>query len=137
FDALGQNPLFEFGFGLSYTTFSYDALELHADGLAGSIDVSFTLTNTGERAGAEVSQVYLTFPDTAAEPPRVLRGFERTVLAPGEHQRVHIELPARAFGCWDPVAHARFVPSGTYFVSVGGSSRALPLVTPLEVVGLM
>jgi beta-glucosidase len=135
-DALGVEPLFEFGFGLSYTSFSYDALELASDDSDGSVDVSFSLANTGERAGAEVSQVYLTFPSSAGEPPRVLRGFTRTELDAGESRRVHIALPARAFACWDSVAHARYAPSGNYVVSVGSSSRELPLVASLEVIGL-
>jgi beta-glucosidase len=136
FDALGRDPLFEFGFGLSYTTFAYSELALDPNDADGSVDVSFTLANTGARDGAEVSQLYLTFPDSAGEPPRVLRGFERTELAPGASNRVHITLPARAFGCWDPAKHRRFAPSGDYTVSIGGSSRALPLVGSLTVNGL-
>ncbi len=135
-DSSGLEPLFEFGFGLSYTTFSYSTLKLGPGSDDGSVDVSFILTNTGERTGADVSQVYLSFPEAAGEPPRVLRGFERTELAPGESRMVHIELPARAFSCWDPVGHARYAPSGTYTVSVGSSSRQLPLVASFNVIGL-
>jgi beta-glucosidase len=136
FDALGVDPLFEFGFGLSYTTFAYDGLELQPNAAAGSVDVSFDLTNTGDRAGAEISELYLSFPNSAEEPPRVLRGFERSELQAGETERVHVELPARAFACWDPVRHAPFVPSGTYTLSVGSSSRRLPLTASLDIVGL-
>lgn len=136
FDATATDPLFEFGFGLSYTAFAYDALELRAGATAGAVDVSFLVTNTGARAGTETSQVYLSFPASAAEPPRVLRGFERVTLDPGASERVHIELPARAFACWDPNAHARYAPTGTYTLSVGGSSRALRLTATLEVTGL-
>jgi beta-glucosidase len=136
FDASGLEPAFEFGFGLSYTTFSYDRLELSAGSSEGSLDVGFTLTNTGARTGTEVSQVDLSFPADASEPPRVLRGFERTELAPGESRHVHIELPARAFACWDPAAHGRYAPGGSYTVSVGGSSRQLPLAAAFDVVGL-
>jgi beta-glucosidase len=134
-DSQNIDPLFEFGFGLSYTTFSYGALELRYGETHGSVDVSFELTNTGERAGSEVAQLYLGFPGAAGEPPRVLRGFERVTLEPGAARRVHVELPARAFSCWSSTAHARYAPSGTYTLSVGSSSRALPLTASFEVMG--
>jgi len=136
FDANDLDPLFEFGFGLSYTTFAYDKLELTAGTEPGAVDVAFELQNTGEIAGTEVAQVYLTFPAAAGEPPRVLRGFERVTLAAGAKRTVHVELPARAFGCWNPTAHARFAPSGAYTIAVGSSSRKLPLHASLDVVGL-
>jgi beta-glucosidase len=135
-DAQGLEPRFEFGFGLSYTTFAYDALELREGAAPGSVDVSFELTNTGTRSGSEVAQLYLSYPAEAGEPPRVLRGFERVELEPGERRRVHLALPARAFACWSATSHARYVPSGTYGVSVGSSSRRLPLAASFEVVGL-
>jgi beta-glucosidase len=136
FDATATAPLFEFGFGLSYTAFGYGGLELHAGATPGAVDVSFLLTNTGTRAGTETTQAYLSFPPSAGEPPRVLRGFERVTLDAGASKRVHVELPARAFGCWNPTAHARYAPSGTYTLSVGSSSRELPLTATLEVTGL-
>jgi beta-glucosidase len=98
--------------------------------------VSFELKNSGSRSGSEVAQLYLTFPATAFEPPRVLRGFERVTLAPGATQSVTFELLPRAFGCWSATAHARYVPSGTYEIWVGSSSRVLPLHASLEVVGM-
>ncbi len=135
-DAQNLEPRFEFGYGLSYTTFAYDALELRYGATPGSVDVSFELTNTGTVPGSEVAQLYLSFPAVAGEPPRLLRGFERVELEPGEARRVHIELPVRAFACWSATAHARYAPSGTYTVSVGSSSRRLPLTASFEVVGL-
>ena len=136
FDANQLEPLFEFGFGLSYTTFAYDKLELTAGSEPGSVSVAFELENTGDVAGTEVAQLYLTFPEAAGEPPRVLRGFERVTLDAGRKRTVHIELPARAFGCWNPTAHARYAPSGAYTISVGASSRKLPLEATLDVIGL-
>lgn len=136
FDATGVEPLFEFGFGLSYTAFHYGAVELRAGSTPGALDVSFVLTNTGDRAGTETAEVYLGFPPDAGEPPHVLRGFERVTLDAGASTLVHVELPARAFTCWNPVAHARYAPSGTYTVSVGGSSRKLPRTLTLDVTGL-
>jgi len=136
FDQNDIEPLFEFGFGLSYTTFGYGALELYAGSEPGSVDVAFELTNTGPVSGTEVAQLYLTFPAAAGEPPRILRGFERVTLAAGATKTVHIVLPPRAFGCWNPTTHARFAPSGEYVVAVGSSSRTLPLEAPLTVIGL-
>jgi beta-glucosidase len=135
-DALGVDPLFEFGFGLSYTTFAYSNLELAPGTDAGSLSASFDLENTGGVGGTEVSELYLTFPASAGEPPRVLRGFERVTLDPGERQRVTLELPVRAFTCWNPTAHARFAPSGDYELWIGSSSRTLPLHTTFTVTGL-
>jgi beta-glucosidase len=134
-DAQGIAPLFAFGHGLSYTTFAYSNLGLRAAAAPGSIEVAFTLRNTGSRAGTEVAQLYLGFPDAAGEPPRLLRGFERVSLAPGDSSRVTITLGPQALSCWNPTAHARYVPSGTYTVAVGGSSRDLPLQTSVQVLG--
>jgi beta-glucosidase len=134
-DAHGIAPLFPFGHGLSYTTFVYSDLTLRASAAPGSIEVGFTLRNSGARAGTEVAQLYLGFPEAAGEPPRLLRGFERVALAVGESRKVTLTLGPRDLSCWNPRVHARFVPSGTYTVAVGGSSRDLPLQTSVLVVG--
>ncbi|HTQ02331.1 MAG TPA: glycoside hydrolase family 3 C-terminal domain-containing protein [Polyangiaceae bacterium] len=135
-DAAAIDPLFPFGFGLSYTRFHYGDLALHAGTTPGAVDVSFTLANTGALAGTETAEVYLGFPPAAGEPPRVLRGFERVAVDAGASREVHVELPPRAFTCWNPTAHARYAPSGTYTVSVGGSSRDLVHTVTLDVTGL-
>ncbi|HYQ01135.1 MAG TPA: glycoside hydrolase family 3 C-terminal domain-containing protein [Polyangiaceae bacterium] len=134
-DAANIAPLFPFGYGLSYTTFDYTGLELYPGNSAGSVAAQFKLTNSGARAGAEVAQLYLSYPADSGEPPRVLRGFERVVLAPGESKTVRIELDARALSTWDAGQHARHVSSGTYHVAVGSSSRDLPLEATLQVHG--
>jgi beta-glucosidase len=103
--------------------------------VAGSVLASFDVTNTGDRAGSEVAELYLSYPPGAGEPPRVLRGFERLTLAAGETRSVGIELAPRAFSCWSAASHSRYVPSGSYQIAVGGSSRSLPLNSPLEVIG--
>jgi len=134
-DAANVAPLFPFGFGLSYTTFSYAELKLHPHNSQGSVTAEFKLTNTGARAGAEVAQLYLSYPAGSGEPPRVLRGFERIALAPSESRTVNIELDARALSSWDSAHRSRQVLSGTYRIAVGGSSRDLPLEAALEVIG--
>ncbi|WP_254896928.1 glycoside hydrolase family 3 C-terminal domain-containing protein [Amycolatopsis sp. Hca4] len=125
FDAQGREPLFPFGHGLSYTTFAYSDLSVRTTGDGAT--ATFTVRNTGHRAGAEVAQLYLGFPAAAGEPPRQLKGFERVSLAPGQARRVTIRLDARAFSVWDTATHAWRPARGTFTVSVGGSSRSLPL----------
>ncbi|HWZ89286.1 MAG TPA: glycoside hydrolase family 3 C-terminal domain-containing protein, partial [Polyangiaceae bacterium] len=133
-DTAGKAALFPFGYGLSYTTFGYSALRLGPGSVAGSVLASFDVTNTGDRAGTEVAELYLSFPPGAGEPPRVLRGFERLTLEAGETQTAAIELTPRAFSCWSAASHSRYVPSGTYQISVGGSSGSLTLRRALEVI---
>jgi beta-glucosidase len=134
-DSAGKPPLFSFGFGLSYTTFGYSALALRAGSEPGSVSATFDLTNTGTRAGSEIAQLYLGFPASAGEPPHVLRGFERVTLQPGETRTVELALSPRAFSCWSATEHARYVPSGTYRVTVGGSARDAALHAELEITG--
>nr|WP_245805391.1 fibronectin type III-like domain-contianing protein [Amycolatopsis australiensis] len=130
FDAQGRAPLFPFGYGLSYTTFAFSDLSVRSTGDGAT--ASFTVRNTGHRAGAEVAQLYLGFPAGAGEPPRQLKGFSRVSLGPGESRRVTIRLDERDFSVWDTTSHAwRPVPGG-FTVQVGDSSRSLPLQAPLE-----
>ena len=108
---------FPFGHGLSYTTFEYGAVEADAD------EVSVTLTNTGDRAGAEVVQVYVAA--RAGEMPRPrqeLRGFRKVRLLPGESQRVVVPLGDRAFSYWDAECGSWQTEPGEYEVRVGSSS---------------
>ena len=86
FDAEGKEPLFAFGHGLSYTTFAYSGLK------AGINSVSFTVRNTGKRAGAEIAQVYAGLPAAANEPPKRLVAWEKVQLAPGEAKTVTVKL---------------------------------------------
>jgi beta-glucosidase len=126
YDSTHTTPLFPFGFGLSYTSFSYDTLRLlrRPDG---GVDLSFTLTNTGSRPGVEVAQVYVDDPRVAGEPPKQLFGFRRVFLQPGASTRVRITLGWRAFAQWDIRKQDWVVTPGLYRVLVGDSSRDLPL----------
>ena len=129
FDAQGRTPLFPFGYGLSYTTFAFSGLSVHNTGHGAT--ATFTVRNTGKRAGAEVAQLYLGFPAAAGEPPRQLKGFSRVELAPGQARRVTIELAARDFSVWDTGSHAWQPVRGGFTVQVGDSSRSLPLQASL------
>lgn len=95
-------PLFEFGFGLSYTTFSYSSLNI--DTLGTSQVITFTLSNTGSYAGTEIAQLYLAYPADVGEPPMVLRGFEEVELDVGASSRVSIVLNEREMRYVDGMA---------------------------------
>jgi beta-glucosidase len=114
-------PLYPFGYGLSYTKFSYSKLSVSAGAVeAGQpVAVEVTVTNTGTRAGDEVAQLYLEFPAVAGAPLRALRGFERVHLEPGASQRVRFELKPRDLGMVTEVG-TPIVAEGKYTVSVGG-----------------
>lgn len=204
FDANGVTPRYEFGYGLSYTSFSYSGLRVnHAksrrdDTLTNAIpsasssaatgippvvssassvpsaissipfstgssassapsatstyslppassspletnpggaaklwenvvSVSFSVKNTGKYDGHEVSQLYLGFPKGSGEPPRILRGFERTFLRRGQSQTVTLQLRQRDISIWDVLQQKWVVPKGTFKVEVGSSSRKIHL----------
>ncbi len=123
-------PLFPFGYGLSYTTFGYSNLSVTTGGQSApyAATVGLDVTNTGQRAGAEVAQLYLGIPATnVPEPPRQLKGFQKVLLQPGQTQHVTFTLNARDLSYWDARADDWVVQHGTYQVMVGGSSRDLPL----------
>ena len=125
----GKHPLFPFGFGLSYTTFSFSKLSVPATAASGSqIAVSFDVTNTGKTAGAEVAQLYVSDPSAKAKrPDRELKGFEKVRLAPGETKHVTLNLDVRAFSYWDDAAHKWTVDPGKFIILVGDSSENTPL----------
>jgi beta-glucosidase len=114
-------PLWPFGYGLSYTTFKYSGLSLAKAPIdAGEpLDVAVTVTNTGKLPGDEVVQLYLKFPDTAGAPLRALRGFQRVHLAPGASQKVEFHLQRRDLSMVTDVGDI-IVAQGKYTLSVGG-----------------
>ena len=124
YDRNNLEPLFPFGFGLSYTTFGYANLSVGARDASGNVAVSFDVTNTGGRAGAEVAEVYVGQPANTGEPPKSLAGFERVVLNPGQTQHVALTLEDRAFRYWNG---GWALATGSNQILVGGSSRSLPL----------
>ncbi len=135
-DREGLDPQFEFGFGLSYTTFAIDELQADRSSAAAEDIVRFSVdvTNTGSVAGAEVVQLYVTYPGSVVARANLeLKGFQKVMLEPGETQTVEIELPVNSLAYYD-VAESAWVLEGlTHEVHVGTSSRDLPLSTTLTV----
>ena len=130
FDEEKIEPLYPFGYGLSYTTFALSGAKVEAAG-DGGVDVSVTVKNTGAVRGDEVPQVYLEAP--AERPagvqfaPRTLVAFERVSLNAGEERRVTMHVPLRGFQYWSVEKKAWVKPEGVRTLVVGTSSRALPL----------
>lgn len=119
-------PLFEFGFGLSYTTFAYSNLEVRRDDNRRLL-VSFTITNTGKVPGADVPQVYLAVPDPE-EPPKRLVSWEKVFLKPGQTQKVAIQITPRMQSIWDTstsIHQWRYVPNGKVYVGASSSDIRL------------
>lgn len=124
YDAEKKAALFPFGFGLSYTSYAYSGLTAKSgDGIA----VSFTVKNTGKRAGTEIAQVYTGFPDAAGEPPKRLIGWTRVDLAPGEQKHVTVQVDRDRLTVYDEASDSWKLVPGSYNVQVGGSSQDLPL----------
>ncbi|KDR81909.1 hypothetical protein GALMADRAFT_60230 [Galerina marginata CBS 339.88] len=124
-DANNIIPRFEFGFGLSYTTFGYSSLSISPS--SSGYTVSFTVTNTGSLAGTEKPQLYLGFPAAAGEPKKVLRGFEEVDLQVGQIQSVSISLSTRDLSIWDTPSQSYVRPPGTFAIFVGASIRDIRL----------
>ena len=136
YDAAGTTPLFPFGHGLGYTSWSYESLSADCAGLAAGADVSLEVTvrNTGLRPGREVVQAYVAGPDQGHDqrhgrPVRVLGAFGSASAAPGESVRLTLTLPARVFASYDEQAGSWVQPSGQFIIGVGRSSRDLRLST--------
>ncbi|KAH8893338.1 beta-glucosidase [Thozetella sp. PMI_491] len=155
FDAANIEPRYEFGFGLSYTTFNYSGLAVTkqpnasiAQFPSGPVEMggqkdlwdvvvsaSATVGNSGSVDGAEVAQLYVTLPGggSGSTPIRQLRGFEKPFLKAGESQTISFNLTRRDLSVWDVAAQKWSLQSGDYTLSVGSSSRKLPLVQTLKI----
>ncbi len=136
YDAKNITPLFPFGYGLSYTSFSFSNLQVGALGSGGST-VTATVTNTGGRAGAEVAQLYVGDPASTGEPVHQLRGIQRVDLQPGQSQTVQFTVTAHDLAHWADSAGGWTTTAGTYQILVGDSSRNLPLSGSLNVATTM
>ncbi len=129
YDAEKKPVLFPFGYGLSYTTYSYSDLKVEP---GDPTKVSFTVKNTGSRPGAEIAQVYAALPANADEPPKRLVGWSKVQLNPGESKQVSITVVPKYLSVFDDTAHAWKLLPGSYTFMVGGSSQELPLVQKVE-----
>jgi beta-glucosidase len=128
FDQAKKKPLFPFGHGLSYTRFKYGGLTVSPAAGDAPVTVSFDVTNTGGRRGAEVAQVYVgERRPPLPRPPKELKGFAKVDLAPGETKHVQVTLDRRAFSFYDVAAKRWRVQPGTFDVLVGSSSRQIEL----------
>ncbi len=128
YDAENKPVLFPFGFGLSYTTFSYSALAVKPGaGSKGETTVSFTVKNTGSRAGSEIAEVYAALPASAGEPPKRLVGWAKVQLNAGESKQVQVTVKPKYLSIFDEARNAWKLEPGSYRIMVGGSSQDLPL----------
>lgn len=129
-------PLFPFGFGLSYTTFSFSDLSVSPENASpeGPITVSFDVTNTGHRAGADVAQLYVGDPSAkVARPVKDLKGYQKVRLEPGGTEHVTLTLNRRSLAYWDIASNSWKVDPGRFVVYVGDSSENTPLSRDFEV----
>lgn len=138
FDAQNLTPLFPFGFGLSYTTFSITNAQLNATtaGNDPSFQVTFDLTNTGTRTGAEVAQVYLGLPASTGEQKRLV-GWQKQSLNPSQSQSLTVTVNAtdssHPLAYWDTASQSWTIASGTYTVYLGNSERNLTTVGTFQI----
>ncbi len=124
YDAEKKPVLFPFGFGLSYTNFSYGELKVTQ---GERVKVTFTLANIGVRSGAEIAEVYAALPASAQEPPKRLVGFSKVKLEPGEKNTVTVEIDPKYLSIFDEQKDGWTLHPGEYTIMVGGSSQDLPL----------
>lgn len=124
YDAEKKSVLYPFGFGLSYTSYKYSGLQVTP---GQTVKVTFTLANTGARAGAEIAEVYASLPAAAQEPPKRLVGFSKVKLDAREKKTVTVEIDPKYLSIFDEAKDGWTLVPGDYTIMVGGSSQDLPL----------
>ena len=130
YQTAGVPVAFPFGHGLSYTSFAYSDLKASADG------VTLTVTNTGDRAGAEIVQLYVAKPDAKIfRPAQELKGFAKVHLQPGESRTVTISLDDKAFRYWNTKTNRWEIEGGQYELRVGASCADIRLTAAVEIAG--
>jgi beta-glucosidase len=130
YDAENKQVMFPFGYGLSYTTFSYSDLKVDA-GM--NTTVSFTVKNTGSRTGVEIAEVYAALPASAGEPPKRLVGWSRVSLQAGESKDVSVAVDPRYLSIYEERSDSWKLVPGSYSIMVGGSSQNFPLNQKIEI----
>ncbi|KAI0508883.1 glycoside hydrolase family 3 protein [Xylaria bambusicola] len=150
FDKANIAPRYEFGFGLSYTNFTYSGISVEGTPKSGAATgsiipggradlwdtvatVSVTVANSGSVKGAEVAQLYVGYPASANAPPKQLRGFEKTAIAAGAKSTVSFELRRRDVSVWDATRQNWVIPAGEFTFYVGSSSRDVRQTAKLTV----
>ena len=129
YDAEHKQVLFPFGFGLSYTTYSYSDLRVTP---AKKVRLSFTVTNTGNRDGAEIAEVYAALPEGAGEPPKRLVGWSKVKLSAGDRKEVTVEVDPEYLSIFNVERDGWQLIPGSYTFLVGGSSQSLPLTESIN-----
>ena len=121
------DPAYEFGYGLSYTTFEYSGFKINSPVFNGKLTASVTITNTGQAAGKEVAQLYLSAPAGKLDKPVIeLKGFAKTrLLQPGESQTLTFVINPKALASFDTRREAWVADGGNYTLSIGASSKAI------------
>jgi beta-glucosidase len=133
YDSQDLTPLFPFGYGLSYTSFSFNNLHVGSLTAGGSATVTVTVTNTGTRSGADVAQLYVDDPSASGQPPLQLEGFQRVSLAAGASTTVTFNLTQQNLQYWNSTSNGWATSTGNYGIEVGDSSASLPLSGTLSV----
>jgi beta-glucosidase len=124
YDAEKKPVLFPFGFGLSYSAYSYSNLKVKP---GKETTVTFTVKNTGSRAGAEIAEVYAGLPEGTGEPPKRLVGWSKVKLEAGESKEVTVNIDSLYLSIFDEASESWKLAPGAYSFMAGGSSQDLPL----------
>ena len=130
YDAEHKSVLFPFGYGLSYTTYSYSDLKVVR---GNTVKVTFKVANSGSRAGSEIAQVYAALPPNTGEPPKRLVGWGKVKLDAGESKEVTVEIDPKYLSVFDVGRNAWQLVPGDYTFMAGGSSQSLPLIQSLAI----
>ncbi len=130
-DKNGDEPAFQFGFGLSYTSYKYENLRLNKETITedGELEIKMDITNTGDMAGEEIAQVYVNYKNSSVDRPiKDLKGFGKVSLEPGETKTMSIKLNAKDLAYYDVDSKRWIVESIEYVLHVGPSSREVDLL---------
>jgi len=135
YDSRNIEPLFPFGYGLSYTTFEYSNLKVSKEKFNDNdtLVISFNIKNTGDVEGKEIAQLYVhDVKSSVPRPVKELKGFKKIELKPGESKTIEITLDKKDFSFWNPATKSWFAEKGKFILDVGASSRNIKLQKEVE-----